>query len=182
MNEGLIPKRYAKALFMVAKERNEEKDIYLSMKSIDQSFISIPQLNETLNNPYISASDKAGLILSAAGVPDQKSGLLNDFIKLLTENRRLGMIRLIACAFVDIYREENKIFRVDVESAAPLGEAEESRLKSLIGRHLGDGTMEYSHSVNPSLIGGFTVSVGNERIDASVSNELKQLRLNLISK
>ena len=41
--------------------------------------------------------------------------------------------------------------------------------------------MEYSSSVDPSLIGGFTVSVGNERIDASISNELKQLRLNLIS-
>lgn len=181
MNEGLIPKRYAKALFLVAKERKEEKDIYMSMKCVEASFVSMPQLNDTLNNPYVSVADKAALILTAAGV-SQKSGLFADFIALLSDNKRLGFIRLIACAYMDIYRMANNIFKVDVASATPLEKSVEARLKKLISRHLGDGTMEYTHSINPSLIGGFTVSVGNERIDASVRNELKQLRLNLISK
>lgn len=42
--------------------------------------------------------------------------------------------------------------------------------------------MEYMSVVNPDLLGGFTVNIGNEKLDASIANELKQLRLNLLSK
>ena len=91
-------------------------------------------------------------------------------------------MRGIALAFLDIYRRENHIYVVRVESAAPLAPEEEQRIKRLVQSHIGDGTIEYTAGVNPTLIGGFTVAVGNDRIDASVSNELKQLRLNLLSK
>ncbi len=182
MNEGLIPRRYAKALLIVSKEKGEEKAIYGLMKNLTDSFLSLPELNETLNNPYVPVADKVALIRTASGSGSATDGLLNDFIKLLVENKRIGMTRLIAWSFVDLYRQENKIYKVDVESASPLDEKETKRLKDLIAGHLHGGIMEYDMTVNPSLIGGFTVRVGNEKVDASVSNELKQLRLNLISK
>ncbi len=71
---------------------------------------------------------------------------------------------------------------VHVESAAPLAPDEEKRLRRLVERHIGDDAMEFTTGVDPSLIGGFTISVDNERLDASISNELRQLRQNLISK
>ncbi|MDE6303664.1 MAG: F0F1 ATP synthase subunit delta, partial [Paramuribaculum sp.] len=52
-------------------------------------------------------------------------------------------------------------------------------LKALITRHLGNGTMELTSTVNPDLIGGFRISIGNEVLDASVANELQQLKLAL---
>lgn len=182
MNEGLIPRRYAKALMLVAKERGVDADVYQQMKCLEAGFVALPALNDTLNNPYIPEADKSKLILTASGVEPDKDKVLADFVKLLERNGRIGMMRLIAYAYVELYREANHIFNVEVKSAAPLSVADEKRLKGLVEKHLKGGKMEYTHSVDSSLIGGFTVSIGNEKIDASVGNELKQLRLNLLSK
>ena len=180
MNEGLIPARYAKALYLVGKEKDADAGLYLMMKSLEKAFEQQPSLQTTLSNPFVTDVDKEGLLKVAASASDD-SALFVDFLKLLARNRRLDMAYSIAKAFIKLYRKENDIYEVKVVSAAPLSSTDEKRLTSLIEAHLDGGSMEYSSSVDPSLIGGFTVSVGNERIDASISNELKQLRLNLIS-
>ena len=61
-----------------------------------------------------------------------------------------------------------------------MDKTEEDRLKKLIASHLGGGTMEYTFKVNPDLIGGFTVTIGSEKLDTSVKNQLKQLHLKLL--
>lgn len=181
MNEGLIPSRYAKALFEVAAGKGEDSRLYDVMKTLETGFQANPGLQAVLANPYVAVADKEKLLITAAGVGAGDS-LFNDFLKLLAQNRRLDMARQIALAYMTIYRRTHSIYEVKVTTAAPMSEKEEQRLKSLIQRHLGAGGMEFSSTVDSSLIGGFTVSVGNERIDASISNELKQLRLNLLSK
>ena len=163
MNEGLIPKRYAKALFKVALERGDADALYATMDTLARSFAANPRLQETVANPFLADDKKTALLLTAAGAAGRTYA---DFLKLLAENRRLPMARAAALAYLDIYRQANNIYPVKV----------------LIGKHLRGGTVEYDFSVDPSLIGGFTVSIGSERLDASVENELKQLRLRLLSK
>ena len=85
-------------------------------------------------------------------------------------------------AYVKLYREAQRIFKVAITSAAPLQPEELRRIKTLVERQLPEGaTAEYVEAVAPELIGGFTVSIDNELLDASVANELKQLRLKLLS-
>ena len=104
-----------------------------------------------------------------------------DFLKLLEKNKRTALARDIARAYVDLYRQQNAIYRVDICSAAPMGERERARLEQIIAKHVGEGTIEYNYTTDPSLIGGFTVTVNSERLDASVSSQLKQLRLKLVN-
>ena len=105
-----------------------------------------------------------------------------DFLKLLVVNKRLGVLRGIALAYIALYRTAHRIYSVSVTSAAPLAQAELDRIHTLVDKHLPDGaTAEISQAVDPALIGGFTVAIDNERLDASVANELKQLRLKLLS-
>ncbi len=92
------------------------------------------------------------------------------------------MARDIALAYLKMYRLKHNIRLVTVTSAAPMAPADEDRLRKLIQRHLGSAQMEYRHLIDPDLIGGFVVSIDNEKLDASVANELKQLRLKLLSK
>ncbi len=182
MNEGLVPRRYAKALYGFALEKGVAERVYTMMKNLTASFAANGGLQPTLANPYVGASDKEALLVTAAGA-DKTDAAFADFLKLLAENRRLDMARDIALAYIDIYRKANDIHEVKVTSAHKLQPAEASRLKSLVERHLGrNAVVEFSTAVDPELIGGFTVAVGNERLDASLSNELKQLRLNLSSK
>jgi len=180
MNEGLIPRRYAKALYKVAVERNQGKRIYELMQILASSFDANHELALMVANPFVAQAGKDRILTTAAGA-SAADNTFADFLKLLAENRRVDMVNEIAHAFVDFYREENNIRRVDVVSAAPLDPTVESRIKSLIEAHLNGGTMDFTKSVNPDLIGGFVVNIDNERLDASLRNQLKELRLSLLN-
>lgn len=180
MNQGLIPRRYAKALYKVAVDRKCDKALYGQMQTLSNAFVRQPRLQEMISNPFVDDDDKKALLLTAADA-GQDDAVFPDFISLLQRNRRIDMARGIAMAYLDIYRKTNGIYLVEVVSAAEMEEAEEKRLKKIIVSHLKGGTMEYTHRVDPGLIGGFVVNVDSERLDASVKNELKQLRLKLLS-
>ncbi|MDE5745353.1 MAG: ATP synthase F1 subunit delta [Paramuribaculum sp.] len=181
MNEGLIPKRYAKAIYEVAADAGKQQRMYELMNALAHAFDIEPDIQKALANPFVPAADKIALINTAAGATDSDTEFAN-FLTILQRNKRFASARAIALAFLTTYRAANNIRVVKVCVAAPLEPAEEQRLKNIIASHLGNATMEYSTEVKPELIGGFTVQSGNERLDASVANELKQLRLNLISK
>lgn len=182
MDQGLIPKRYAKAIYEVAAENGKQKELYDKMQRLWDAFVLEPALNATLNNPFVPFADKEVLIKTAAGDANGDDKDLDAILGLLKRNDRIGMMRDIAAAYGKLYRKENKIFQVTVTAAAPMAPDDEKRLKDLVASHLNGGSMEYTFRVDPDLIGGFTVSIDNERLDASVKNELKQLRLKLLSK
>ncbi len=180
MNQGLIPSRYAKALFEFASEKKADRRIYDLMHALESSFASEPSLQQAVGNPFIPAADKMKLLTTAAGASGNDE-VYARFLQLLADNNRLDAARDIALAYMKLYRSQHHIYLVTVTSAAPMAQAEEERLRKLILRHLDGGPMEYHHRVDPSLIGGFTVTINNEKLDASVADELKQLRLKLLS-
>ena len=182
MDQGLKPRRYAKALYLAAQDRGADAKLYALMKSVADAFAAEPALAKAMQNPEVSDADKQRLILTAAGTTAADAPLLADFIKLLCRNRRIALFHEAALAYRRIYRDEHKICRVEVVAAAQPAPQAEQRLKKLIEAHIGDHTMEYSLRVDPSLIGGFVVNIDNSRLDASIKNELKQLRLNLLGK
>ena len=180
MNEGLIPRRYAKALYEFAKEKGESERVYGLMKNLTDSFAREESLQTVMGNPFVGNADKVGLLKTAANAGKEDLAFA-DFLSLLTTNKRLDMARGIALAYLDIYRKTNNIYPVEVVTASVLSVEDETRLKSLIVSHLNGGTMEYSHRIEAGLIGGFVINIGSERLDASINNELKQLRLKLLS-
>lgn len=179
MNEGLIPRRYAKALLKFAEEKSADKRLYELMTTLSGSFESLPELDATVGNPFIAPEKKIQLLTTAAGAAPSDS-VFADFMKLLQRNNRLPLARAIALAYQEDYRKAHNIYKVEVTAAAPMGTAEEERLKKLIESHLKGGTMEYSFKVDPELIGGFAVNIGSERLDASIKNDLEQLRQKLL--
>lgn len=181
MNDGLIPRRYAKALLKFASERGDSERCYDLMKTLCHSFDSNPGLAETLANPFVGNDEKTSLLMTASGA-DRADKTFADFIALLLTNNRVDSTHEIALAYQSLYRKANHIYSVEITTAAPMGKPEMDRLRRIIGSHVKDGTVEYSERVDPDLIGGFVVTIDSERLDASLKNELKQLRLNLLSK
>lgn len=181
MNDGLIPRRYAKALLKFAQEKGEDKRVYGLMQTLSDSFAAQPALGKAVANPFVAPGDKTKLLMTASGATD-KDSVFVDFIKLLIANNRIDMVRAAVLAYLEMYRKANNIYLVEITSAAPMGDKEMKRLKDLIESHVGGATVEYETSVDPDLIGGFVVKIDSERLDASIKNELKQLRLKLLSK
>lgn len=182
MNQGLIPRRYAKALFEFASEKGVDEGLYESMRRLIGAFQVEPALQKAVSNPYVSAADKQNLILAAAAAQGKSLEALVDLTKLLERNHRIEFMQGIALAYNAIYREAKKIYSVVITAAAPLQAEELQRIRALVEKHLPEhSTAEFLELHNPDLIGGFTVCIDNELLDASVANELKQLRIKLLS-
>ena len=88
----------------------------------------------------------------------------------------------MALAYGKKYREANRISQVEIVTASELPAGSVDSIRKTVQAHLGDRTLEYRERVEPSLIGGFTVRVDSQLLDASMSNELRKLRLKLLSK
>ena len=179
MDNGLIPRRYAKALYKFALEHGSTQAVYDEMKEVIGAFEQNPTLQKTLANPFVSDADKAALLKAAAGSKVENDYL--GFIKMLLEMRREEFMHLIALAYRDLYRRENKISQVRITTAAVLPDTEMAKLHAMVEKAFPGRKLEYSDGVDADLIGGFVIDVDDARMDASISNEIEQLRLTLIT-
>ena len=184
MDEGLISRRYAKALLKFAQDRGTTDQIYEEVKKFEENFVSHPELQKALLNPVLSAKDKESLLAAAVGVAPGEDYLR--FVRLVIHNRREAYIRSIYLMYQELYRELKQIAQVRIITALPggygmeLNEEAIGKIKSLILQKAGQ-EVEFIHEVDPSIIGGFIVRVDSMQLDASVNKELKLLRLKLLN-
>ncbi len=179
MNEGLIPRRYAKALYKYAQEHNCTQEVYLNAQRFEESYAAHPALAKALANPALSISDKKQLLITAAG-SDAGNTILR-FIDLVTQNHRETYFRAAMLAYQDIYRKENGIARVTIVTASEMSNEIVDRIKSLLKQQL-NKELEYVYETDPSIIGGFILRVESMQLDASIQHELKKLRVKLLNK
>ncbi|MCM1291065.1 MAG: F0F1 ATP synthase subunit delta [Prevotella sp.] len=178
MNDGLIPRRYALALYKYAKEKNVTAIVYEEMKQVAESFRKLPDLQKVMSNPFVSRQDKGKLLMQAAG--DKLEDAYKSFVKLILDANREQFAYQMALAYRDIYRKENRIAQVIITSAVALDKEQEQKIKDIVHKSYKDMTLEFSFNTNPDIIGGFVITVDSNRLDASVSNELQQIRKKLL--
>ena len=179
MNDGLIPRRYAKALYKLALENGDSEQIYEQLKLLSRRFTALDEVKRVLLNPYIPEEDKGRVMLQVVGAEPGSS--LDKFIMLVIRNNRAEFLRKIALSYVTLYREEHNIAKVEIATATEIPEEKIDDIVAIVKKRMGDTTLEIEKVIDPDLIGGFTVKVGDILLDASVKNELNKLRLKLIS-
>lgn len=178
MNEGLIPRRYAMALYKLADEKGNTLKVYDEMKAVVRSFAENPDLQKVLANPFVKPEDKAEVLVTAAGGDVEDD--YRSFVNLIIKNERTEYAGLMALAYCDIYRKANRIARVKITTASALGDGEMKKLREVVEKAYPGMKFEYSYDVDKDLIGGFVIDVDDQRLDASISNEIEQLRLKLL--
>lgn len=179
MNEGLIPRRYAKALYKYAQEQQCTQQVYADTQRLEEAFATHPALTKALGNPALSATEKEQLLIAAAG-KDAGKAILR-FINLVILNHRETFFRAAMLDYQDVYRKENNIARVTIITASAVSDEIVARIKSLLKSQL-DKELEFVYEIDPSLIGGFILRVESMQLDASIQNELKKLRVKLLNK
>lgn len=179
MNGGLIPRRYAKALYKFALQEGSDRRVYEEMKSVVSAFKSNPDLDKVLANPFICNDDKRNLLLAAAG--EGAGNAYRGFVRLVLENRREMFAYEMALSYLDIYREAHGISMVRIATAVEMPQVELDKLKALAQKSFMGRTLEFTYEVVPDIIGGFVIDVDSVRMDTSISNELEQLRLTLLN-
>lgn len=180
MNDGLIPQRYALALYKYALENGHTEKVYEEMKQVISSFDRNPELMKVMQNPFVSKEDKDKLLRASAG--DQLEDCFERFLNVIFNHKREAFVYYMACDYLKIYRKENKIAKVVITTASPLSDEEMKRLRDLVQKAYKDMTLEFEYKTDPDIIGGFIIDVDSVRMNASISNELEQLRQNLLRK
>ena len=179
MNIGIIPMRYAKALFAFAQDKSAEETVYAEMSMLALSFAEHSSLRTVLDNPVMKTDEKQKLICTAAGT--QVSDVFVRFIELVLHHHREEHLQSIALMYMDLYRKAKNIFIGTLVTAAPLSAETEERMRTILMKDT-KGTLDFKTSVNPSIMGGFIYCIDTYRMDASVATQLKRVKNQFMEK
>ena len=174
MNNPRLANRYAKALLDLAQEQQQLPAVWEDVQSLQSIFKANPDLVTMLRSPIIN-SDKKNAVLEAitSGKVNITTGL---FIKLLVEKTRESNLPEILAAFREQYYVLKNIVKIKFTSAAPVSEELQNQLKAKIKAEKNLENIEWESSIDESLIGGYKIQLGDLLIDASISNDLKDIR------
>jgi F-type H+-transporting ATPase subunit delta len=163
---------YARSLFEVAKEQDKLDSIREQLGAFADALDETRELQVFFFSPYFSTIEKADGLDRA--VSDADPILLN-FLKLLIENHRMPVIFRVRRGFDELWLEENKRLPVQVTSAVELDSATVDQIGARIAEQTGQN-IDITATVEPDILGGLVLRVGNSILDASIRNRLEQLR------
>ena len=172
MEIGVISVRYARALLKSATEQGIEKKVYQEMQTLSQSYLKVPELRFTIDNPMLEKSTKEALLVTAAG--GDISPLTRRFISLVLSEDRESTIHFMAASYVTLYRKHNNITRGKLITAVPVTPQIERRMREKVESRT-NGTVEFQTEVNPEIIGGYILEYDTYRLDASIQNQLRSI-------
>ena len=178
MDIGVISVRYARALLKSATDAKIEQQVYAEMQQIAKSYIEVPQLRSTIDNPMLSKDKKEALLLTAAG--KEPSPLMKAFVQLVLKEDRESVMQFIANSYVTLYRQQKNVIRGRLITAAAVSPETEQKMRQMVESKT-NGTVEFESQVNPDIIGGFILEYDTYRMDASVKTKLNSI-LNTLKK
>ena len=163
---------YARSLFEVAQEQNTLDTVREQLGAFADALDDTRELQVFFFSPYFSTTEKQDGLDRAVSDADP---ILVNFLKLLIENHRMPVIFRVRRVFDDLWLQENTRLPVQVTSAVELDQTTVKQIGDRIAQQTGR-KIELSASVEPEILGGIVVRVGNSILDASIRNRLEQLR------
>jgi ATP synthase F1 delta subunit len=167
-----IAEVYARSLFEVAMEQNQLDEIHDELGEFSDVLSEDRKLQLYFFSPYFSSEEKKD---GVAKVIDGGNEYFVRFLELLAEKHRLPVLFRIRREFDALWAKEQKLLEVSVTSAVKLDEETVKGIGKKIEEQTGN-RVELTSEVDPDLIGGLVIRVGNLVLDASVRNRLERLR------
>ena len=167
-----IAQVYARSLFEAAKDQDKLDEIREQLGMFADAVAESHDLQVFFFSPYLSTQEKTDGLRHAIEGADE--AFLN-FLDLLVENHRMPVIFRIRQQYDRLAEEEHRTLAVEITSAIALDQATTESLGKTIGERAGR-TVKLAARVDPDILGGIVVRVGNSILDASIRNRLEQLR------
>ncbi|MBE7629236.1 ATP synthase F1 subunit delta [Tenacibaculum piscium] len=165
--------RYAKAILNLAKQTNKDSLVNDNMKLIADTIEESEDLKRMLNSPIVKTEDKKKVLIALFG--DKVDKVIKGLFNVLEQNKRMTMLASIATQYSLIYNQYKGIQLAKVTTAVALTKELEDKIQAKIVSLTGNSA-SIENIVNPSIIGGFILCVGDVQYDASISNQFNKLR------
>jgi F-type H+-transporting ATPase subunit delta len=175
-----VARVYAEALLNSAEKRGEADALLEQFDSLVRDvFPANPLIEEFLATPAVPAKVKAASIESTFG--PRAGELFTNFLLVLNDHGRLGLLREILAQLRDLHDRRARRMRVQIRSAVPLYDDQRERLRHGLREAFHQEPILEEH-VDPELLGGLVVRVGDRQFDGSVRTELQTIRTFLIER
>ncbi|MEA1617814.1 F0F1 ATP synthase subunit delta [Erythrobacter sp. T5W1-R] len=165
--------RYASALFDLASENGKVTAVEKDLDTLSAALGESPELRAATTNPQLSRGAQ-GAAMAALAKHLKLNALTANFLGVLANNRRLAALPGIVAAFKAIAAAQRGEVSAKVTSAHPLSQEQLATLKDKLTARQGR-TVMLSAEVDPDLLGGLVVTIGSQRIDASIRTRLNSL-------
>jgi F-type H+-transporting ATPase subunit delta len=170
-----IARPYAEAAFEIARDA-QALPAWSDMLRFAATIVADARVASALDNPRLDAGAKESLLLSIGG--DRFTGEGRNFIRVLLESERITLLPQIAAMFDTLKNEAEATALATIESAFELTDAQVAELRTALEKRFGK-KIEATVTVNPALIGGARVTVGDAVLDGSVQAKLAAMRAQL---
>jgi len=167
-----IAQVYARSLFEVARDQDKIDEIREQLGQLADALDEDRSLSTFFFSPYFSTEEKKDGLHKAV---DGAEPIFLNFLELLLEKHRMPVIHRIRRDYDQLWREENKLLSVQVTSAVELDDDTVKHLGDRIAEQT-DRKIDLTTTVEPDILGGIVLRVGNSVLDASIRNRLEQLR------
>lgn len=178
MSELAVAKRYAVALFKIAKEQNLLNQMEDELQVVKEIFSNQKEFISFLEHPKLSKIAKKEVITNSFS--ELSKPVLNT-LYIMLDGQRTGEMKLMAEEFIQLANEENSIAEATVYTVRLLTATERETVSTAFAAKVGKRTLKINNIADSSILGGIKLQIGNRIYDGSVSGKLDRLSKQLLS-
>jgi len=175
----IVATRYAKSLLDLSVEKGQLEAVYSDIVQVKNVCDNSKEFITFLNSPIIKADKKIATI--KAVFDGNFNEITSGFLTIVAAKRREAVIPEMAASFIDQYRSYKHILTAVVTSANGLDAATKQKALDLVKAQL-NGEVELVEKIDPNIIGGFILKIGDKQLDKSVARQLSNLKKELTNK
>ena len=178
-NELPIGRVYAASLFQLAQEQGASEAVRDELNELASFVDGNLKFADFLSNPTVDVEARRKVIEKA--FRGRLGDMVVDTLQVMNRGNRMVLVGALASAFAAIHEERAGGVAVQVQTAVALSDAARTRLQAVISKKTGKNA-RFKESVDPSLLGGLVVRVGDDKLDASVARKLAELSVRMLDR
>ena len=165
--------RYAKAVLQQANDTKVAEVMFDDMKSVYATIQGSEELRSVLKSPVVKSNDKMEALLS---IFEKQSNTTKRLIQVLVDNKRIALLSAVASSYIDLYNESKGVKVAKVITAVALTPALEEKVLAKVKDLTGSTSVTLNKEIDPAIIGGFILRVGDLQYNASIANQLGNIK------
>lgn len=173
MTAALDPGTLARALLSIARERLDPQTVAVELEEVAKALSSVSLLKRTLSDPGLPAEERRSVVSDVLG--GLFSPVTLGLVDLLVDENLVDSVDAVASAYRRLLDEDRGVVRARVTSAVELSAGDMEALRTGLTEKLG-GQVVIEQDVDPGILGGLIVQVGDTVLDGSVAGRLRRLR------
>lgn len=177
MSDLAVAKRYAVALFQIAKEQNLLDQIEEELRTVKEVFTNDTNFLSFLEHPKVTKDAKRTMIVNAFS---SLSAIVQNTLQLMIDRHRTDAIVAMTDEFIELANDAKSVADAKVYSVRPLTEAETTAVSTAFAKKIGKSTLRITNITDSNLLGGIKIRIGNTIYDGTVSGKLERLSKQLL--